>query len=112
MYTSATDVMRIVAERGHDLATVRMPDDDRRAVLEIEHLAQSRDIVGERRQWELGRRDPEAVGLEALDDPAPTGSVRPSAVDENDVRSPVHLHASFSGAFTALAGGRAIWGES
>ena len=49
MYTSADDVMRIVAERGHDLATVRMPDDDRRAVLEIEHLAQSGDVVGERR---------------------------------------------------------------
>jgi len=43
--------------------------------------------------------------LEALDDPAPTRSVRPSAVDENDVRSTVHLHTSFSGASKALAGG-------
>ena len=50
------DIRRVGAERGDDLAAVGVSDDDRGAVLEVEHLAQPRDVVGERAQRELGRR--------------------------------------------------------
>ena len=49
------DVRRVRAERGHDLAAVGVSDDDRRAVLKVEHLAQTGDVVGERGQRELRR---------------------------------------------------------
>ncbi len=40
------DVGGLVAERGHDLPAVGVADDDRRAVLKLEHLAEPRDVVG------------------------------------------------------------------
>ena len=49
----ADDVRSIGAERGDDLAAVGVSGDDRRAVLELEHLAQPGDVVGQRVQWEL-----------------------------------------------------------
>ena len=85
------DVRRVRAERGDDLAAVGVSDDDRGALLELEHLAQPRDVVGERAQRELRRSHLEALSLEALDHAAPAGSVGPGAVDENDVRSSVHF---------------------
>ena len=84
------DVRCVRAERGDDLAAVGVSDDDRGALLELEHLAQPRDVVGERAQRELRRSHLEALRLEALDHAAPAGSVGPGAVDENDVRPSVH----------------------
>src|SRR6266567_268900 len=68
-----------------------MPDDDGRAVLERQHLAQARDIVGERRQRELRRADAVAGFLQALDDAAPARPVGPCAMDQNDVRTTSHF---------------------
>src|SRR6266704_5981203 len=87
----ADDVRGAGPEGGDDLAAVGVSDEDRRAVLEVEYLAQPGDVVGERGQRELRRSDLEAVCLEALDDAAPAGPVGPGAVDKNDVRSAVHL---------------------
>ena len=80
------DVRRVGAERGHDLTAVGVPGDHRRATLKAKHVAQSRDVVGERCLGKLGSGDVVAVGLEALDDRAPAGAVGPRAVDEDDVR--------------------------
>ena len=41
------DVRCIAAERGHDLTAVGVPDDNRWTVLELEHLAQTGDVVCE-----------------------------------------------------------------
>ena len=90
------DVRRIRPERGDDLASIGVPDDDRRAVLEIEHLAQARDVVDERGQRELRRSHLKALCLEALDDAAPGGAVGPGSVDENDIWPAVHLRSSFA----------------
>src|SRR5438128_8561296 len=79
------------AKRRDDLTAVGVSDDDRRAVLELEYLAQPRDVVGERAERELRRSDLEPFCLEALDDVAPAGPVGPGAMDENDVRPVVHL---------------------
>src|SRR5712691_4621035 len=79
------------AKRRDDLAAVGVSDDDRRAVLELEYLAQPADVVGKRGQRELRRPHLEALCLEALDDAAPAGPVGPGAMDENDVRPAVHL---------------------
>ena len=68
-----------------------MTGDDGGAVLELEHLAQTRDVVGKRVERELRRSDLEAVCLEALDDAAPAGAVGPGAMDKNDVRPAVHF---------------------
>src|SRR5712691_6440843 len=87
----ADDVWSVRAKRRNDLAAVGVSDDDRRAVLELEHLAQPRDVVCERGQRELRRSDLEAVCLEALDNAAPAGPIGPGAMDENDVWPAVHL---------------------
>jgi hypothetical protein len=63
-----------------------MTDDQRRAVLKIEDVPQSRDVGRERGLRELGSCDVVAVGLEPLDDRAPAGAVGPCSVDEDDVR--------------------------
>jgi hypothetical protein len=81
----------VLTERRDDLAAVGVSDDDRRAVLKVEHLAQPRDVIGERAERELGRPHLEAVVLEALDHPAPTRPVGPGAMDENDVRATAHV---------------------
>src|SRR5207244_388341 len=73
----ADDIRGVGSEGGDDLATVRVSDDDRGAVLELEHLAQPYDVVGERAERELGRPHLEALCLEALDDAAPAGPVGP-----------------------------------
>ncbi len=63
--------------------------------MEVQHLAHAGDVVGQRGQRELGCGDVVAVGLQALDDAAPAGAVGPCAVDENDVRSSIHLGGPF-----------------
>ncbi len=63
--------------RGHDQAAVGMAGDDGRSVLEFQHMTQPGDIIRQRRQGKLGCRDAVAVGLQALDDGAPAGAVRP-----------------------------------
>src|ERR1700722_17690305 len=87
----ARDIGVIRAERGDDLAAVGVPGDDGGAVLQVQHLAQPGNVIGERGQRELRRGDVVAVGLQALDDAAPAGALGPGAVDEDDVRSGVHL---------------------
>jgi hypothetical protein len=86
----ADDVWSVCSERSHDLAAIGVPDDDRRAVLELEHLAQPCDVVGERAHGELGRPYLEAICLEAPDDAAPAGPIGPGAMDENNVWPAVH----------------------
>ena len=85
------DVRCVGAKRGHDLPAVGMAGDDGRSVLECQHLAKPGDVICQRREGKLGGRDVVAVGLQALDDRAPTGTVRPGTVNENDVRSTVHF---------------------
>ena len=92
----ADDIRGVGTERGDDLAAIGVAGDDRGAVLELEHLAQPRDVVGQRVERELWRSDLEAVCLEAFDDAAPARPVGPGPVDENDVRPAVHLsHTPF-----------------
>jgi hypothetical protein len=91
----ACDVRGISAQGGHDLAAVGVPGDDGGAVLQVQHLAQPGNIVGQCGQRELGCADVVAVGLQALDDRAPAGAVGPCAVDEDDVRSGVHFGGPF-----------------
>src|SRR5690348_14871847 len=91
----AGDVRGVRAEGGHDLAAVGVPGDDGGAVLQVQHLAQPGNVVGQRGQRELGCGDVIAAGLEALDDAAPARAVGPCAVDENDVRPGVHLGVPF-----------------
>src|SRR5438876_558550 len=54
-------------------------------------LWQPGDVSGQRGQRKLGCGDGVAVGLQALDDGAPTGAVGPDAVDEHDVRESGHF---------------------
>jgi pimeloyl-ACP methyl ester carboxylesterase len=61
------------------LAAVGVADDDRLAVLAVEDFAQPRDVVGECRHRKLRCGDDETVCLQALDDSAPPGAVRPGA---------------------------------
>jgi hypothetical protein len=70
-------------------------DDKRWTVLELEHLPQAGDVVGERAQWKLRRSDVEAVGLQALNNTAPAGPLGPRAMNQDDVRPAVHLGDSF-----------------
>src|SRR5438132_10612079 len=86
----ADHIRGVGSEGGDDMAAVGVYDDDRGAVLELEHLAQPRDVVGKRAERELRRSDLEAVCLEVLDDAAPAGPVGPGAVDEDDVGPTVH----------------------
>jgi hypothetical protein len=86
----ADRVRRFGAERGHDLAAVGMAGHERRTALEAQDVAQAIDVVGERGQRELRRGDVEAVVLQALDDGAPTGSIRPGTMDEDEVRRSGH----------------------
>src|ERR1700748_1379270 len=49
------------------------------------------DIGCQGREGKLGCGDVIAVGLQALDHRAPTGTIRPSAVNKNDVRPSAHF---------------------
>ena len=69
----ARDVWCIRPERGDDLAPIGVSDGDRGSVLEVEHLAQPGEVVGQRAQRKLGCPDLKAVGLQTLDDGAPAG---------------------------------------
>ena len=89
------DVRGVRAQGGHDLAAVGVPGDDGGAVLEVQDLAQPGHVIGQRGQRELRCRDMVAVGLQALDDAAPARALGPCAVDENDIRSGVHLCGPF-----------------
>src|SRR5229473_1422800 len=100
----ADDVWSVSAERGDDLAAIGVAGDDRGTVLELEHLAQPRDVLGQRVERELRRSDLEAVCLEAFDDAAPGGPVGPGAMDENDVRSAVHCPLPSSSCWNAEFG--------
>jgi hypothetical protein len=55
-------------------------------VLAGQDPAQPGDVIGQPGQRELGCGDRVAVGLEVLDDGAPTGAVGPGAVHQDDVR--------------------------
>src|SRR5207244_13225532 len=86
----AEDVRWGRAERRDDLTAIGVSDNDRGAVLELEHLSQPRHVVDERVERELRGSDLEAVCLEAFDDAAPAGPVGPGAMNENDVGPAVH----------------------
>ena len=58
----AGDVRGAGAQGGHDLAAVGVPGDDGGAVLQVQHLAQPGDVVGQRGHRELGRGDMVAAG--------------------------------------------------
>jgi hypothetical protein len=88
----ADHVRRLRPEGGHDLAAVRVAHDDRRTILAAEHLAQARDVIGERSQGELGGGDRVVGGLQALHHVAPARALGPRAVDEDDIRLAVGCH--------------------
>jgi hypothetical protein len=76
----ADDVGGVGAERGDDLAAVGVAGNQGWPVLAGQDLAQPGDVVGQPGQRELGCGDPVPVGLQVLDDGAPTGAVGPGAV--------------------------------
>lgn len=63
-----------------------MAGDDGRAVLTHQHPAQASNISIQRGLRELGSGHVEAIGLQALDDRAPTRPVGPRAVDKDDMK--------------------------
>src|SRR5436309_331328 len=77
------------------VARVGVGGDDGRACLTGQHLAQPSDIIGQCVQRKLGCGDGVAIGLQALDDGAPTGAVGPGAVDKHNVRESGHLVGPF-----------------
>ncbi len=89
------DVRGLFAERGHDLPAVGVAGDDGGPVLELEHLAESRDVIRKRGERKLGRAHLEAFGLQAFDHAAPAGPVGPGSVDEDDVGAIAHCGDSF-----------------
>ena len=84
------DVGRVGAERGDDLAAVGVPGNQGWPVLAGQDLTQPGDIIGQRGQRELGCSDAVPVGLQLLDNGAPTGAVGPGAVHEDDVGQRSH----------------------
>jgi hypothetical protein len=80
------DVRCVGAERRDDLAAVGVGDENGRAALAREHVADPRDVIRKRGLRKLNRRDLVAVGLQALDDVAPAGPLGPRSVHEDDVR--------------------------
>jgi hypothetical protein len=80
------DDVRVRPERGDDLATVGVAGEDGRALEAVEDLAQAGDVVLGRGLGELRRDDGVALGLEGLGHGAPTRTVGPGPVDEDDVR--------------------------
>ena len=91
----ANDVGRVGAERGDDLAAVGVPGNDGRPVLAGQDLAQPGDVSGQRGLRELGCGDPVPVGLQVLDDGAPTGAIGPGAMNEDDVGQRSEVRAPF-----------------
>src|SRR5215469_6402869 len=89
----AVYVRRVVAESGHDLTTVGVSYDHRRAILAVQHLAQPRDVVRQRRLGELRCGDVIVLRLQPLDDAIPARSVGPGAMHEDDVRQIRHCAA-------------------
>jgi len=89
----ANDVGRIGAERGDDLAAVGVPGNDGWPVLAGQDLAQPGDVIGQPGHRELGCGDAVPVGLQVLDNGAPTGAVGPGAVHEDDVGQRSHVRA-------------------
>src|SRR5207237_8217939 len=83
------------AQSGHDLATVGVAGDNGRAVLAGQHLAQSSDVSGKLGDRKLGCGDSVAVGLQALDDGAPTGAVGPGTMHQHNIRERIHFFTSF-----------------
>src|SRR5258708_20042775 len=72
------DIRRVCAQRTDDLASVGVAGDDGWPVLTSQPLTQARDVVSERSQGKLWARDCVAIGLQALDHPAPPATVPPS----------------------------------
>ena len=95
--TYAVHVRRVGAQGGHDLAAVGVPGDDRGAVLEVQHLAQPGDVVGQGGHRELRGGDVVTAGLQPLDDTAPAGAIGPRAVDQDNVGSSILVGDSFRG---------------
>src|SRR6204780_1133876 len=74
--------------------------------------SQTGDVVFLRGQGVRGGGDVVAVGLQALDDATPAGALGPCAVDENDVRSGVHLMSPFVVASSPIVRPKAAAGVS
>jgi hypothetical protein len=74
-----------------------MPHGDRRPVLTGKHSPQPTDVIRQPRQRELQSSDAVLGGLEAFNDGAPTGTIGPRTVGENDVRPIGQSGVSFLG---------------
>ena len=90
------DVRRIFSEGGHDLSTVGMAGNDRRAILQGQDVPEPGDFIGQRGQRKLRCADVVPVHLQALDDAVPTRPVGPCPMNQNDVRSRCHQMCSSS----------------
>ena len=95
------DIGCVCAECCHDLTTVGVPNEDSRAILEGQHLAEPGDIVRQRGHRELGSCDLVALGLELLDNGAPARAFGPCAVDKDDEQFGICL-IPFSYSFSSL----------
>src|SRR4029453_9877092 len=72
-------------QAGTPITSPRVLPDNGWPVLAGQDLARPGDVVGQPGQRELGCGDAVPVGLQVLDDGAPTGAVGPGAVHEDDV---------------------------
>ena len=68
-----------------------MPGNEGWPVLAGQDLAQPGDVIGQPGHRELGCGDVVPVGLQALDDGAPTGAVGPGSVHKDDVGQRSHV---------------------
>ena len=70
---------------GDDDASVGVADEDRRAVLEVQHVVRGLDVALERERLVLHDAHVEAVGLQQVVDALPAGAVDEAAVDQDHV---------------------------
>src|SRR6266511_212965 len=84
------NIRSIRTKRSHDLTAIGMSDDKGRARLRRQHLPKPCDIVPECSQWKLRCRNAVTRLLQEPDDAAPTGTVRPGTMHQDNVRLLTH----------------------
>src|SRR6266496_3256831 len=84
------DIRSIRTKRCDDLTAIGMSGNKGRAGLRYQHLPKPCDIVPECSQWKLRRRNVVTRLLQEPDDAAPTGTVRPGSMHQDNVRLLTH----------------------
>src|SRR5215203_7010614 len=84
------NIWSIRTKRSHDLTAIGMSGNKGRARLRRQHLPKPCDVVPECSQWKLRRHHVVTRFLKEPDDAAPTGTVRPGTMHQDNVRLLTH----------------------